>query len=166
MKWWRGDKEREKFLEKCLELGKDREETAKNVHELFDGIYKEGKPVVFYADFTVYDYGMTNAFLNRYDIIPTYLKNDESPPIEVVDYTTYIKGLAWLLPTDSSDDAFKLLGLARIKHTDNHDTEKDVEIIMDEVLLVVDIQKRLYPIMQKLIKNEVSLLAQKRLKTQ
>ena len=72
--------------------------------------------------------------LEQYLLLPMYLKDDDAIPSEYVDYTTYIKGVARLHPTAWSSTAFVDLGIRRNQACEDHDTEKDVALIMDNII--------------------------------
>ena len=109
---------------------------AKDIRYYIDQIYSFNREVIFYSDYIVFDLGQINCILEKYGHLPIYLKDDDSYPSECIDYTTYINGIAKLHHLDSSNNAFKILNLPRKKLHNDHDTEKDMDLIMDNVLMI------------------------------
>lgn len=138
MEWWMSDPDRAQFFEDN-ELPPDdvkRRDTIKSMRGFIDELYATGKELVFYSDFTVFDHGQVNSMMEEFNLLPLYLKDDKSYPSECVDFTTYVKGLANIPPSGSSNKAFKKLGLERKTLSKNHDPEVDVSLLMDNVLMI------------------------------
>ena len=142
--WWNSDPARKTFFDSCMETCSkfDRAEVTKKMRNFVDYLYSFNQEVVFYSDFAVFDIGQVNTLLEKEACLPIYMKNDESYPAECVDYTTYVKGVAHMDVTDSSNKAFEKLGLTRKKMCASHDTEIDVDLIMDNVVMVEERTKR------------------------
>ncbi|MHA1680956.1 MAG: hypothetical protein ACTSUE_08100 [Promethearchaeota archaeon] len=151
MKWWNGEFDKSEktkqakkaFLKKAKKQAKTctREQAARAFRAFVDELYATGHTVSFYSDFTVFDLGFVSAFFGDYGLLPMYLENDTAYPAECVDHTTFVKGLAHIRPTESSDKAFKKLKLPRTTKSNDHDPLVDVELIMDDVqnlLMFVD----------------------------
>lgn len=138
IKWWTSDEHRKEFLEKTLEKCKqfDRTEVINDIRKFIDELYlkeADDKELVFYSDFTVFDIGLVNAMLAEQNHLPIYMKNDEGWPREVVDSSTYIKGLANVRPEIYSSKAYEILNIKREDTSTNHDPLVDVDLMMNDV---------------------------------
>lgn len=138
MLWWNCDPDRKKFLENSLELCSkiNKEESISNLRKYIDEIYSFSEKVVFYSDFPVFDIGMTDAILAEYDLLPLYLKDDNSPPSSVINYVNYLRGYAKCDVSVGSSKTFMLADIERPVRNSNHDPLEDVKAIMKEVQLV------------------------------
>lgn len=162
-KWWNGQEDLpddldEETLKKKRQQGQkrkefyeyahskeqqmSREEAAKAIRKYMDRLYeiaeKEDRDIVLFSDFITFDLGLTNALLDEHDLLPLYMYNDSSYPLECVDFTTWVKAKAGLLPLDSSNEAFKLLNIQRHKTTDSHNSLEDIRLLLKTVDNVMD----------------------------
>jgi len=138
MDWWVSDPERKKFLESALEKCNKvcRKSEVHALRKYLDEIYNASSEVTFFSDFPVFDLGMTDAILAEYDLLPMYLRDDNSPPSSVVNYVNYLRGFARCDLSIGSSKTFRTAGIERPVRVSNHDPLEDVFTIMKEVQLV------------------------------
>lgn len=141
LKWWNSDKKRAAFMEASLLEAKkyERVQVIKEVRMFLDDLYSKGEDVTIYSDFPTFDVGMVSALLADEGLLPVYLKDDSSPPFDVVNYNTFLRGIARVSPNESSKVAYKKMKLTRPTRADNHDPEEDVLAIMEEVDMVLQL---------------------------
>lgn len=143
MGWWESDPNRAEFLHKTLKICEKhhRGEEIFSIRKKINDLYKTGKELVFYSDFSVFDHGQLNSMMEQYDLLPIYLKDNTSCPSECVDWTTWVKGVAHIHPNGSSDKAFERLRIERKKLSDNHDPLVDTLMMLENILAIEDFVK-------------------------
>lgn len=136
--WWNSDPDRKKFLEDSLDMCSkaNKESVIRDLRAYIDEIYNTSENVIFYSDFPTFDVGMTNAILAEYDLLPLYLKDDNSYPSSVVNYVNYLRGYVKCDVNFGSSKTFAQAGIERPVRNDNHDPIEDVRVIMKEIQLV------------------------------
>jgi len=141
--WWHSDPERMAYYNTAHNTKSDAASVAMGIDSLMETIYAMDKPVYFWGDVPMLDYGRVNSLLTEYGYREMHYGPKPGAPMRTFNYKTLLLALGHIGINKKASKGFDHFGLQQLPKQQNHDPHADIQAIMGEVKMVIDVHEQL-----------------------